>query len=237
MKKTTILKQMLAGTLTVVSIGLLAGCGNGSTTQDANTSSSGSSTTKVSPASKAYKEANKLIEAGKYQQALDKLQATSQQTSKIKGLITNLKTLIQAKEDYNNNNYADAQSGVDTLNDNADSSSHELKQEVSSLATKVKQAQDTQSTGSVQGASSSATSSSAASSSATANSDETNNIISNFAMASGYYGKSDYTFNITGQSGAIYTIEVRQNNQAGDVANLIGIYQYNPTTGVVNKTF
>ncbi|WP_137597722.1 hypothetical protein [Paucilactobacillus kaifaensis] len=234
MKKTTILKQMLMGTLTVVSVGVLAGCGNSSTTQD--TSSSNSSSAKVSPATKAYQAANKLIEAGKYQQALDKLQATSQPTSKIKGLIANLKTLIQAKEDYNNKNYEDAQTGVDTLNDNADSSSRELKQEVSSLAKKVKQAQDTQSTSSTQNTSSNTTAT-ASSSSVAANSDQSNSIVSSFAKAAGYYGKSGYMFNVTGQTGSVYTIEVRQNNDAGDVANLIGIYQYNPTTGSVNKTF
>lgn len=235
MKKTKILKQILAGTVTVVSIGVLAGCGNESSSK--NTSSSSSSAAQVSPATKAYKAANKLIKAGKYQQALDKLEATSQKTSKIKGLIANLKTLIQAKEDYSNNNYEEAQSGVDTLNSNSGSSSRELKQEVSSLATKVKQAQDTQSTSSAQGASSSTTASSASSSSSATNSNQTNSIVSSFAKAAGYYGKSGYMFNITGQSGSVYTVEVRQDNQAGDVANLIGIYQYNPTTGAVNKTF
>ncbi|KIS04162.1 hypothetical protein [Paucilactobacillus wasatchensis] len=227
MQKSVISKKIMLGTLTLLSIGVLAGCGSKNTSN--NASSSSSSVAKVSAATKAYNAANKLIKAGKYQQALNKLQAATHQTSKIKGLIANLKTLIAAKEDYGNSNYADAQSGIATLKSNESASSTELKQEAATLATKVTQAQKMQSS-----SSSSAVASSGSSSTASSTADS---VIPNFAKAAGYYGKSGYQFDVTGQTGSTYTIEVRQNNQAGDVANLVGIYQYNSTTGGVTKTF
>ncbi|WP_054726558.1 hypothetical protein [Paucilactobacillus hokkaidonensis] len=100
----------------------------------------------------------------------------------------------------------------------------------------MQKAQDTQSTNTSSSVANNSSSSSTSSAATTTDTDS-NSVVASFARAVGYYGKSGYTFNITGQSGSTYTIEVRQNNQAGDVANLIGIYQYNLSTGAVNKTF
>ena len=67
--------------------------------------------------------------------------------------------------------------------------------------------------------------------------EDSNTVISQFASAAKLYGQSDLSFMITAQSGSDYTIEVRQNNAASDSANLVGIYQYNATSGAVSKTF
>lgn len=223
MQTKTILKKTLLGVMSVLLTVTLAACGStGKTAKSDQTSKTASS--KVSPATKAYKQANQLIDQGKYDQALQKLKDTPQ-TSKIKGLLANLKTYMQAREDYQAQNYDSAQSGIDTLKSNEDASSTELKQKISSLSDKV-QNHGTKSTSSTQAN---------ASQSSTAPTDN-NTIAANFAKAIGLYGQSGYSFNVTNQSNNVYTIEVRQNNATNDVASLIGIYQYNAATNVATKT-
>ncbi|WP_461240704.1 hypothetical protein [Paucilactobacillus sp. N302-9] len=219
----TILKKSLLGVMSVLLAVTMAACGNTSKSAKSDQTSQATSS-KVSPATKAYKKANQLIDQGKYDQALQKLK-DAPQTSKIKGLLANLKTYMQASDDYKAQDYDSAQTGIDTLKSNADASSSELKQKVSSLADKV-QNRGTKTTASTQ-----VTSSSQASTPT-----DKNTIVSNFAKSIGLYGKSDYAFSVTNQSGNVYTIEVRQNNATNDVASLIGIYQYNASTNVATKT-
>ena len=49
------------------------------------------------------------------------------------------------------------------------------------------------------------------------------------------FNQSSYGIIPEGKDGDVYTFEVRQNNDDNTVAHLIGIYQYNAVTGVVEK--
>lgn len=234
MTKTKVLKKVVLGSFSLLLAVGLAGCGSANQASSSKSDSS-SVTSSSTTAASAYKAANKLIDEGKYDAALAKLK-DAPQTSKIKGLIKNLKTYMAAKDSYSSQDYDSAQSSINTLKSNANSSSSELQQKVSGLENKVQAAQDTQSTNSSNAASQGTTNSAASSSSASSATD-TNSIIASFAQAAGYYGQSGYSFNITGQSGSTYTIEVRQDNSAGDVANLVGIYSYDSSTGSVSQTY
>lgn len=221
------------GMLMVAALLVLGGCGNSQSSSDESSSSSSatSQSSQTNASTQAVQKAKKLIASGEYEQALTTLQDVSAPSTKVKSLISEVKQLIQAESDYKNGNYNSATDSTTTLQK---SDINEVQQAAAGLADKITSAKnsDSSSTSSV---TSSGSTSSSSNSSSSATTDE-NSIISKFASAVGYYGKSGYSFTIDGQSGQTYTIEVRKDNQDGSVANLVGIYQYNASTGAVTKT-
>lgn len=75
------------------------------------------------------------------------------------------------------------------------------------------------------------------SSTATTTPTDQNTIIGNFAKAAGYYGSSNYSFMVTGQSGSDYTIEVRATDGDSQVQNLVGIFDYNASTNTYTAKY
>lgn len=211
----------------VAALLVLGGCGNSQTSGDSSSSSSSTATSQSSQSNastQAIKKAKTLIADGEYAQALTTLQDVTSPSTKVKNLISEVKQLIQAESDYKNGNYNSAENSTNTLQK---SDTDEVQQAASGLADKISSAKSS---------SSSATTSSQASSTSATSDENQNTVISKFASAVGFYGKSGYSFTIDSQSGQTYTIEVRHDNQDGSVANLVGIYQYNASTGAVNKT-
>lgn len=231
------------GVLVVVAGITLSGCGNGNqnSSQSSSTSSSATTSSTSNASTKAVKAAKQLIASGNYEKALTTLQDVASPSAKVNNLISEVKKLIQAESDYKTGRYTSAESSTATLKQ---SSNDEVSQAANDLAGQIKTAKNSDSTtsSSTSSATTSSTSSnsravtnSSSSTTTTTTDEDDNSVIAKFASAIGYYGKSGYGFTITSQSGQNYTIEVRQDNEAGDVANLIGIYHYNSSTGAVSK--
>lgn len=227
----------LVGLFAVALTLILGGCGNSNSqsknSNDNSTKSSVTSSSNSTTSSKAITKARQLIADGDYEQALSTLQGISSPSTKAKNLITDLKKLIQAESDYKNGNYSSAESSTNSLQQ---SDTTEVSNAAASLSSKIDSAKTSSAASSSTSGTAAANNASSSTASSTTSDSTNNSVISKFASAIGLYGKSGYGFTIDSQSGSTYTIEVRQNNQANDVANLVGIYQYNSSTGAVTKT-
>ncbi|MFC2748944.1 MAG: hypothetical protein ACFN4C_04125, partial [Limosilactobacillus fermentum] len=101
-------KKAMVGTAALATVLSLAACGSkgasSSSSSSTNESSSTSSKKTVTAADKIA-AAEKLIEQGKYQQALDEVNSVTKSTSESRALATDLQNYIAAKKAYNNGNY------------------------------------------------------------------------------------------------------------------------------------
>lgn len=235
-------KKAMVGTAAVATILALAGCSSQSASDNDTSSTSSSavssSTTKSSKASKAYREANRLIENHDYQGAYDQLNSLGDaHTAQTKALASDLQSYLNAQEAYNDGKYSSAQSNLKGQK----STSTAMRNAYANLQSKVSSASSATSSSAnkvTQATSSSAKGTSSTSSSAAnqAASDATSDtIVQQFANKMGFDGTQGYQIMPTAQSGNTYTFEVRQKNSDNTVANLIGIYQYNGQTGAVTK--
>ncbi|WP_010623201.1 hypothetical protein ABTQ33_10420 [Paucilactobacillus suebicus] len=234
----TVRNQMKIFTVIAIACTLvLSGCGNGKQdSKSSNTSGSNAQTeqsTTKNDAQRIVKKAKKLITAGEYEQALSLLQKIKSPTNQDKRLIKDVKKLIESESDYKNGNYSSAESSTNSLQQ---SDTTEVSNAAASLSSKIDSAKTSSAASSSTSGTVAANNASSSTASSTTSDSTNNSVISKFASAIGLYGKSGYGFTIDSQSGSTYTIEVRQNNQANDVANLVGIYQYNSSTGAVTKT-
>lgn len=220
-------KKALVGSVAVLMMATLGGCGQKqSSAPSPSTSTSSSAKVKTQSASvKAYKAANALIKKGEYQAALDKLEAVSSPSTRVKNLISDLQNYLAARSSYNQGDYYSAKKNLTTQSDSA-----AMKGAVSNL----------------QGRISSANGESASSTSATSNSQSTpanakassetdTDVVSDFAQKMGFYGDSSYEIIPEGKTGNSYRFEVRQNNSDNSVGHLVGIYTYNSKTGSVTQ--
>lgn len=235
MKKGLIYKAALS-TASLAMIFGLAGCGQKSSS---NSSSSSAKSTQVteSAADKAYKKANDLITQKKYQKAYDLLDDVENQNKKVEYLEEDLDSYLDAREDYNKGDYQEAEAELPGMK----SDSKPMKKAYKALRVKISKAingevetsttqnKNGQSNSNVNSQSSSQKAANAAAAQATGE-----NVVTNFANKMGF-NKKGYGIIPVSKNGNTYRFEVRQNNADNSVANMVGIYEYNSSTGAVTK--
>lgn len=239
MKKGLIYKVALS-TASLAMIFGLAGCGQKSSS---NSSSSSAKSTQVteSAADKAYKKANDLITQKKYQKAYDLLDDVENQNKKVEYLEEDLDSYLDAREDYNKGDYQEAEAELPGMK----SDSKPMKKAYKALRVKISKAingevetsttqnknsqSNKQSNSNVNSQSSSQKAANAAAAQATGE-----NVVTNFANKMGF-NKKGYGIIPVSKNGNTYRFEVRQNNADNSVANMVGIYEYNSSTGAVTK--
>ena len=241
MKFKTLLKRLMLGTVTVAAGISLVGCGSSTSTQSSESSSESSqSTTKTTAASKARDQANNQIMSGQYKEALKTLLAVKNPDSQTRSMIKDLQKYLAAQDAYNDQEYDEAVNDLSSVSSN----SKPMRSAFISMKNKAKQAQQAASASSsaqssqANSSSSSTTASSSSSSSSAVNSaaaSQTGMDVINAFAAKMNFNQSSYGIIPEGKDGAVYTFEVRQNNDDNTVAHLIGIYQYNAATGAVTK--
>lgn len=241
MKFKTLLKRLMLGTVTVAAGISLVGCGSSTSTQSSESSSESSqSTTKTTAASKARDQANNQIMSGQYKEALKTLLAVKNPDSQTRSMIKDLQKYLAAQDAYNDQEYDEAVNDLSSVSSN----SKPMRSAFISMKNKAKQAQQAASASSsaqssqANSSSSSTTASSSSSSSSAVNSaaaSQTGMDVINAFAAKMNFNQSSYGIIPEGKDGDVYTFEVRQNNDDNTVAHLIGIYQYNATTGAVTK--
>lgn len=220
------LKKPLVGALAVVLLATLSGCGQKTTTAPSTNaaSSASSATVKTESAStKAYKAANTLIKKGQYQAALDKLEAVSAPSARVKNLISDLQNYLNARSSYNQGDYYSAKENLTTQ-----SNSYAMQGAVRDLKGRINTANGSSEAAATSSSSSTPTNNQAASSTST-------NVVTSFAQKMGFYGDSSYQIIPEGKNGNAYRFEVRQKNSDNTVGHLIGIYLYNSKTGSVTQ--
>ena len=239
MKIKTSMKRLMLGMASVMVMFGLVGCGSTSTQSSESSSASSQSSTKTTAASKARDTANNQIMSGQYKEALKTLLAVKNPDSQTRSMIKDLQKYLAAQDAYNDQEYEEAASDLASVS----SSSKPMRSAFISMKNKVKQAQQSASTSSASQTSTSTSNSTSASSAASSSSSAANSqaasqtgmdVIDAFA-AKMSFNQSSYGIIPEGKDGDVYTFEVRQNNDDNTVAHLIGIYQYNAVTGVVEK--
>lgn len=239
MKIKTSMKRLMLGMASVMVMFGLVGCGSTSTQSSESSSASSQSSTKTTAASKARDTANNQIMSGQYKEALKTLLAVKNPDSQTRSMIKDLQKYLAAQDAYNDQEYEEAASDLASVS----SSSKPMRSAFISMKNKVKQAQQSASTSSASQTSTSTSNSTSASSAAGSSSSAANSqaasqtgmdVIDAFA-AKMSFNQSSYGIIPEGKDGDVYTFEVRQNNDDNTVAHLIGIYQYNAVTGVVEK--
>lgn len=222
-------KKALIGSVAVLLVATLGGCGQKqSSAPSPSTSTSSSAKVKTESASvKAYKAANALIKKGEYQEALDKLEAVSSPSTRVKNLISDLQNYLAARSSYNQGDYYSAKKNLTTQSD-----SPEMKGAVNNLQGRISSANGESASSS---SSQVANSQSTAPANAKASSETSTDVVSDFAQKMGFYGDSSYEIIPEGKTGNSYRFEVRQNNSDNSVGHLVGIYTYNSKTGAVTQ--
>lgn len=221
-------QKTLMGLAAVAAAVTLAGCGQGaSSTMSSSSSAPASAKTSKTTTSKA----DALIQKGDYQGALDTVKK-DQSNSDNQALASDLQNYLTAKKDYQNKNYDQALTSLNT----ASSSSAPMKQAYTDLRTKINTArqQASQSNSSQSSSSSQATSSSKVAINANVTQNTSESVINAFASKEGF-NQSGYGISPVAKNGNVYRFEVRKNNADNTVANLVGIYEYNASTGAVTK--
>lgn len=206
--------RRLASGLAVLLMGtMLVGCGRQATTTSSSSSSS-TSQHRLSPSEKAIKDAKKFIKQGRYQTALDRLNDVSSPSKKVKDLKADLKNYLNAQDAYSNQQYAQAAESTKSTQSN----NNRLQS-----ATKALHARAVQQTtgGSTQ-------------SQATTSQSANEKAVVAFANQMGF-SNSHYQIITQSHTNGVYRYEVRQDNDDHTVSNLVGIYDFNPTTLTVKQ--
>ena len=244
MKKGLIYKVALSTASLAIILGL-AGCGQKSSSSSSSSAAKSSQVTE-SAADKAYKKANDLITQKKYQKAYDLLDDVENQNKKVEYLEEDLDSYLDAREDYNKGNYQEAESELPGMK----SDSKPMKKAYKALRVKISKAingeietSSTQNNGNKANKQSNRSSlknssSSQVNSQKAANADAAQatgeDVVTGFANKMGF-NKKGYGIIPVSKDGSTYRFEVRQNNADNTVANLVGIYEYNSSTGAVTK--
>lgn len=209
----------------------LAGCGQKSSS---NHSSSSQRTTQ-SASAKAYTRANELIADGKYGQALDCLDEVDEPNKNVENLSTDLENYISAQRQYRQHHYQQASTKLSTMH----SHSKPMRKAFKTLRVKLTKAMEisnsSNSSSSTTGQSNGQTNSqNQTAANAKAASQTSESVIGDFANKAGY-NKEGYGIMPISRNGNVYRFEVRQSNPDNTVANLIGIFDYNSSTGTYTK--
>lgn len=209
----------------------LAGCGQKSSS---NHSSSSQRTTQ-SASAKAYTRANELIADGKYGQALDCLDEVDEPNKNVENLSTDLENYISAQRQYRQHHYQQASTKLSTMH----SHSKPMRKAFKALRVKLTKAMEisnsSNSSSSTTGQSNGQTNSkNQTAANAKAASQTSESVIGDFANKAGY-NKEGYGIMPISRNGNVYRFEVRQSNPDNTVANLIGIFDYNSSTGTYTK--
>lgn len=210
----------------------LAGCG--SKNNDSASSSSSDTKTEMSASAKAYSRANDLIEEGQYGQALDRLSDVDNPNQNVTNLSTDLENYLSARHAYQMRNYATASTKLSSMKSN----SQPMRRAYKSLRVKITKAMN-QTNSSSQAANNANNQQTQANSSSTAANAKAANqtsesVITEFANKAGY-NKQGYGIMPVSKNGNVYRFEVRQSNSDNTVANLVGIFDYNATTGAITR--
>lgn len=235
MKKGLMYKVALS-TASLAMIFGLAGCGQKSGSSS-NSNSTKSAKVTLSAADKAYNKANDLISQGKYQKAYNLLDNVENENKKVEYLEEDLDSYLDAREDYNKGDYQEAEAELPGMK----SSSKPMKKAYKALRVKISKAIN----GEIESGSSKKNSSASQNSSSQANSGSQavnadaaratkEDVITDFANKMGF-NKKGYGIIPVSKNGNTYRFEVRQNNSDNSVANMIGIYEYNASTGSATK--
>lgn len=209
----------------------LAGCGQKSSS---NHSSSSQRTTQ-SASAKAYTRANELIADGKYGQALDCLDEVDEPNKNVENLSTDLENYISAQRQYRQHHYQQASTKLSTMH----SHSKPMRKAFKALRVKLTKAMEisnsSNSSSSTTGQSNGQTNSkNQTAANAKAASQTSESVIGDFANKAGY-NKEGYGIMPISRNSNVYRFEVRQSNPDNTVANLIGIFDYNSSTGTYTK--
>lgn len=209
----------------------LAGCGQKSSS---NHSSSSQRTTQ-SASAKAYTRANELIADGKYGQALDRLDEVDEPSKNVENLSTDLENYISAQRQYRQHHYQQASTKLSTMH----SHSKPMRKAYKALRLKLTKAMESSESSSSQSNQTSQTTNpnngqSKTAANAKAASQTSESVIGDFANKAGY-NKQGYGIMPISKNGSVYRFEVRQSNPDNTVANLIGIFDYNSSTGSYTK--
>lgn len=258
MKKGFIYKAALS-TASLAMVFGLAGCGQKSSS-NAKSSTPKSSKVTLSASDKAYKSANDLISEGKYQKAYNTLDNVENESKKVEYLEDDLENYMDAKSYFDKGNYQKAEAALPGMK----SESKPMRKAYKALRVKISKAinGEIESSTSSNSGSSKAKTNSSTNSSSTANSTSSSvsdsssattssttthtpanaaaaqatseNVISKFANNNGF-NKSGYGIIPVSKNGNTYRFEVRQDNSDNTVANMVGIYEYNSSTGTTSK--
>lgn len=260
MKKSLMSKVALCSAGLAMVLGL-AGCGSNSSQSKSGSDTAKSSQVTMSAADKAYNKANNLITAGSYNKAYNLLDNVDNANQKVEYLESDLESYIDASKDYKEGKYQEAESELPGMKSN----SKPMKKAYKALRTKIAKAingdiesGDTKSAqssnGSSKGSSATKTNSQSnanSSSNATTTNGSANtssqtpanaaaakatneDVISGFANKNGF-NKKGYGIIPVQKNGNTYRFEVRQDNADNSVANMVGIYEYNSSTGSTTK--
>lgn len=215
----------------------LAGCG-----QKSNNASSSSSSvkTEMSASAKAYSRANDLIADGQYGQALDRLSDVENPNKNVSNLSTDLENYIAARRAYRMHNYQTAATKLSAMK----SESKPMRRAYKSLRVKITKAMDnnqnqsssqqTVNSSSQQQANNNAYNNNTTAANAKAASQTGESVIASFAEKAGY-NKQGYGIMPVSKNGNVYRFEVRQSNGDNTVANMVGIFDYNASTGAITR--
>lgn len=209
----------------------LAGCGQKSSS---NHSSSSQRTTQ-SASAKAYTRANELIADGKYGHALDRLDEVDEPSKNVENLSTDLENYISAQRQYRQHHYQQASTKLSTMH----SHSKPMRKAYKALRLKLTKAMESSESSSSQSNQTSQTTTpnngqNHTAANAKAASQTSESVIGEFASKAGY-NKQGYGIMPISKNGNVYRFEVRQSNPDNTVANLIGIFDYNSSTGSYTK--
>lgn len=259
MKKSLMSKAALSAAGLVMILGL-AGCGSSTSSSKSSSNSASSSQVTLTAADKAYNKANNLITEGSYQKAYNLLDNVENTNKKVEYLESDLENYLDARKDYDNGNYRAAEAELPGMK----SSSKPMKKAYKALRTKIVKAINggatTSSTKTANGQSTTKTNGQTNSNSSSTTTGSTNNgnsatttsgttqtpanaaaakatsedVISNFANKNGF-NKKGYGIIPVSKNGSTYRFEVRQDNSDNTVANMVGIYEYNSSTGSTTK--
>lgn len=258
MKKSLISKVALCSAGLAMVLGL-AGCGSNSSSAKSGSNDAKSSQVTESAADKAYQKANTLITAGSYKKAYNLLDNVQNTNKKVDYLESDLQNYLDARADYQKGNYREAESELPGMKSNSQpmkkaykalrikivkainggSTSNSTQSGNSTSSTTSRHQSNSSSTTSTQGAkTSSATSNTTTSTQTPANaqaaSQTSEDVVSGFANKNGF-NKKGYGIIPVSKNGNTYRFEVRKNNADNTVANMVGIYEYNSSTGSTTK--
>lgn len=234
---TSIIKRMAVGGASLAVAIMLAGCGQG-TTSDTSSHSSLAANSSEDQSTKAYRAANRLIKSKDYQGAYEKLTSVNNRSKKADNLTTDLQNYLAAQDSYNNGDYDKAANNLRSIK----SSSPAMRKAYVALQNQITSAQKSDNSSNASSSNSNSESSSATENSSvtsaanqTADSQTSSVVVVKFANKMGFSGSKGYEIIPTAKNGNVYRFEVRQSNEDNTVANLVGIYQYNSQTDTVTK--
>lgn len=212
----------------------LAGCG----AQKKSASSSSSTNTELSASAKAYSRANDLIEDGQYGQALDRLSDVENPNKNVTNLSADLENYLAARHSYQMHNYQTASTKLSTMKSNSQPMRRAYKNLRVKITKAMNKAESSSSSAQTNQNSANTQQSQANTNSTAANAKAANqtseNVITSFANKAGY-NKQGYGIIPVSKNGNVYRFEVRQSNNDNTVANLVGIFDYNATTGAITQ--